>query len=255
DVIPNLDVVEKSQCFPLYYYESTETEISSNLPASQTSLFASSKSENKQYIRKDGISDFILNEAKSKYSQPITKEDIFYYVYGFLHSKEYRTTFSADLKKILARIPLVDNEEDFWAFSRSGRELADLHLHYENVEPYPDVKVTGTESQNFNVQKMWFVKKGDKSSIQYNESITVSNIPLKAYDYVVNGKSAIEWVMERYAITFDKDTHITNDPNDWSKEHENPRYILDLLLKVITVSMKTMEIVENLPMSIELKSI
>lgn len=98
-------------------------------------------------------------------------------MYGFLHSKEYRTTFSADLKKILARIPLVGKREDFWSFSRGGRDLADLHLHYEDAAPYPGVEVTGVEAGNFRVQKMKFVTKGDKSCIQYNASITVSNIP------------------------------------------------------------------------------
>ena len=105
----------------------------------------------------------------------------------------------------------------------------------------------GAESQNFRVQKMRFVTKGDKSCIQYNASITISNIPARAYEYVVNGKSAIEWILKRYAITTDKDSGIVNDANDWAQEHGNPRYILDLLLSVITVSMKTMDIVENLP--------
>ncbi len=105
----------------------------------------------------------------------------------------------------------------------------------------------GTESQDFRVQKMRFSAKGDKSCIQYNASITISHIPTRAYEYVVNGKSAIEWIMERYVVTRDEASGIVNDANDWAEEHGNPRYILDLLLSVITVSMKTMDIVENLP--------
>ena len=170
-----------------------------------------------------------------------------YYVYGFLHSREYRTTFSADLKKILARIPLVAKKENFLAFSRCGRELAELHLYYEEAAQYSGVEVTGAESGNFRVQKMRFVTKGDKSCIQYNTSITLSGIPAKAYEYVVNSKSAIEWIMECYAVTRDDASGIQNDPNAWAAEHGNPRYILDLLLSVITVSTKTMEIVESLP--------
>ena len=94
---------------------------------------------------------------------------------------------------------------------------------------------------------MRFPKKNQKDTIIYNSSITLSNIPAKAYEYIVNGKSAIEWIMERYQITVDKKSGIRNDPNDWAKEVGNPRYILDLLLSVITVSIRTMEIVEELP--------
>ncbi|MFZ7152510.1 MAG: type ISP restriction/modification enzyme, partial [Bacteroidota bacterium] len=97
------------------------------------------------------------------------------------------------------------------------------------------------------VEKMRFPQKGQKDTILYNNSITIRDIPAKAYEYVVNGKSAIEWVMERYQVTVHKDSGIVNDPNDWAKECGNPRYILDLLLSVINVSMQTVEIVEGLP--------
>lgn len=247
--IPDLGLFAASQCFPLYYYESTsKTSATKPRDTAQTSLFAAvAEEEQTYYTRKDGISDFIYHKAQSQYADDsITKEDIFYYVYGFLHSKEYRQTFANDLKKMLARIPLVAEKEDFLAFSRAGRELADLHLHYETIEPYP-ADVSGTEFDNFRVTKMKFITKGDKSRIQYNESIVISGIPDKAYEYIVNGKSAIEWIMERYAVTIDKDSGIKNDPNDWADEVGNPRYILDLLLSLITVSLQTMEIVENLP--------
>ncbi|MCZ0859711.1 DEAD/DEAH box helicase family protein [Methanocorpusculum sp. MG] len=249
DLTPDLELVGKSQCFPLYYYEpSTKAAPGKVLDATQTSLFAAvAEEEQPYYTRKDGISDFIYHKAHSQYADDsITKEDIFYYVYGFLHSKEYRQTFANDLKKMLARIPLVANKEDFLAFSRAGRALADLHLHYETVEPYP-ADVSGVEFENLRVTKMKFITKGDKSRIQYNESIVISGIPEKAYEYIVNGKSAIEWIMERYAITIDKDSGIKNDPNDWADEVGNPRYILDLLLSLITVSLRTMEIVDQLP--------
>jgi predicted helicase len=134
-------------------------------------------------------------------------------------------------------------------------------LNYEEQEPPKEVTITGTEKGIFAVEKMRFGAKKwgkdkwgegkwgepDKSHIVYNAYITVSNIPAKAYEYVVNGKSAIEWVMERYAVTTHKERRIKNDPNDWAKEHENPRYILDLLLSIITVSVKTADIVNNLP--------
>jgi predicted helicase len=122
-----------------------------------------------------------------------------------------------------------------------------LHINYENVPAYEGVKVTGDKSGFYEVEKMRFPAKNRKDTIIYNSKIIIENIPQKAYEYVVNGKSSIEWIMERYAITTHKESGITNNPNDWSKEVGNPRYILDLLLSIINVSMKTVEIVEGLP--------
>lgn len=226
-----------TQCFPLYYYEERNKQ--------NNSLFdEGGKSE---FIRRDGVSDFILERARKQYGNNITKEDVFYYVYGFLHSPEYRQTFVNDLKKMLPRLPLVDDVRDFWKFSKAGRQLADLHINYETVEPYKDVVVTGTESGFYTVEKMRYPKKGQKDTIIFNSKITLSNIPTKAYEYVVNGKSAIDWIMERYQITTHKESGIKNNPNDWADEVGNPRYILDLLLSVINVSVQTVDIVESLP--------
>ena len=278
--IPDLQLLFNGQCFPLYWYEENKNP--------QTSLF--DNAETNRYIRHDGITDWILKEVRNRFggSRAITKEHIFYYVYGLLHSKQYRERFADDLKKSLPRIPIVDNVQDFMTFYKTGKELADLHLNYEqgiNVQAtgqdddytfyaempmlahrFFGVNVIGdidiwqsewTEAtyQHFAVEKMRFAKVrdengklvADKSKIIYNGHITVENIPLKAYEYIVNGKSAIEWVMERYAVTIDKASQIKNDPNDWSREHEQPRYILDLLLSVIILSCKTVDVVSTLP--------
>ncbi|MDD3333522.1 MAG: helicase, partial [Proteiniphilum sp.] len=237
DAVPNLDTIEKAQCFPLHYYEKNNNQ--------QKSLFDDPNES--EYIRRDGVSDFILNRAKKQYGKNVTKEDIFYYVYGFLHSQEYRKAFANDLKKMLPRLPLVDDVRDFWKFSKAGRQLAELHVEYESVPPYPEVKVNGDDSGYFKVQKMRFPKKGQKDTIIFNSKIIISNIPDKAYEYVVNGKSAIEWIMERYQVTVDKKSQIKNDPNDWAAEVGNPRYILDLLLSIINVSVQTVDIVNQLP--------
>ena len=109
------------------------------------------------------------------------------------------------------------------------------------------MNITGTEKENYKVTKMRFVNKGDKSRIRYNDAIIISGIPERAYEYIINGKSAIEWVMERYAVTTDKDSGIKNDPNVFAEETGNPSYILDLLLRIITVSMRTMDIIDRLP--------
>jgi len=259
-----------AQCFPLYYYEKSEEK--SPIFNLDETFDREIKTKN-QYTRKDAISDFILQKARSQYNhQGIIKEDIFYYVYGFLHSPEYRETFANDLKKSLPRIPLVENKDDFWSFSKIGRKLADLHLNYESITPHPEVIISETElikpnaikadQENafnfYGVTKLRFKKDKslktkqnkqglDKTTIFYNGNIIIKNIPLKAYDYVINGKSAIEWVIDRYQVKTDTKSGITNNPNDWSKEVGNPRYILDLLLSVINLSIKTLELVEELP--------
>lgn len=227
-----------TQCFPLYYYEKRNVQ--------EQTLF---DNEQDEYVRRDAVSDFILKQARAIYGPRVQKEDIFYYVYGFLHSEKYRETFAADLKKMLPRIPLVDSPQDFWAFSEAGRRLADLHLNYETIEPYRKcITVFGAyDNINYRVEKMRFVNKADKTKIQYNSQITIEKIPLEAYEYVVNGKSAIEWIMERYAITTDKASGITNNPNDWADEHNDEKYIYNLLLRIINLSVQTVEIVKNLP--------
>lgn len=235
--IPNYDFIEKSNCFPLYYYEERKKQ--------SPSLF--DEGGDSEYIKRDGVSDFILDRAKKQYGKNVSKEDIFYYVYGILHSPEYREKFANDLKKMLPRIPLVEDVRDFWKFNKAGRALADLHINYESVPAYSEVVVNGADNEFYTVEKMRFPKKDQKETINFNSNITIENIPLKAYEYVVNGKSAIEWIMERYQVKTDKKSGIKNDPNDWAKEVGNPRYILDLLLSIINVSMQTVDIVEGLP--------
>lgn len=238
DIIPDLTLAgDGTQCFPLYYYEEKSIQ--------HPTLF---DFNNDQYTRRDGVTDFMLDQCRSLYSPKVTKEDIFYYVYGLLHSLDYRIQFGADLKKMLPHLPLVEKPADFWAFSRAGRALANLHLKYEEQPPCPDVIVVGAESSKFRVKKMDFANKGDKSTIKYNSWIKIINIPSAAYEYVINGRSAIEWVMDRYQVRIDsKNSGIENDPNDWADEHGKPRYILDLLLSIITVSLETMKIVQALP--------
>ena len=236
-----------TQCFPLYWYEENKNK--------QKNLFDNFTEDD--YIRHDGITDWILNEVRTRYgTKTITKEMIFYYVYGLLHSKDYRERFAADLKKSLPRIPIVESLNDFMDFYQAGKALADLHLNYETVPPCPEVvehaasalRGSMDDYDYFRVDpKMRFKSKDDKSTIIYNGNITLTNIPEKAYEYVVNGKSAIEWIVERYCVSTDKKSLIKNDCNDWAREHQKPRYIIDLLLSVINLSVQTVDIVNALP--------
>jgi helicase domain protein len=236
--IINLDCLEKNNCYPLYYIEEDKNK--------SKSLFQTLDGIEKEN-KKDGISDYIFNLAKEKYSTKISRKDIFFYVYGFLHNEDYKKEFEADLKKLIPRLPLVDDYNTFKIYSDIGKELADLHLNYENIERDSNIIVEGEESNNFKVEKMRFENKDKKDIIIFNSDIKIKNIPLEAYDYQVNGKSAIEWIVERYAVSVNKDSGIENNPNLWCEENENPRYILDLLLSVISLSIKTNELIKKLP--------
>ena len=260
-----------TQCFPLYLYDIDAQSVDESddrpdgLKPGQMNLIeedskdlfeaAAAQPVAPTYKRRDAITDEGLTHFATAYpGEAISKEDVFYYVYGLLHSPDYRERYADNLSKELPRIPCVVTASDFWAFSQAGRQLADLHLNYETVTPYP-ATVTGDTGNlipaQYRVEKMKFGKQGkekDRSTIHYNALITVSGIPLEAYDYVVNGKSAIDWVMERQCFKTDKDSGIVNDANAWAVETMgNPRYPLELLLRVITVSLETVKIVKNLP--------
>lgn len=253
NAIPDLHLQDTGQCFPLYYYEKAEPPKSNPMECLYSDSSHRSVSPGKEnYIRHEAITDWALKSFKKQYQDnSIGKEDIFYYVYGLLHSPEYRSRFSNDLRKMLPRIPFATN---FWEFSQAGHELAHLHLNYETVDPYPlEEKIDGnkissmTPEEFFRVEEMKFAKNGkekDKTTILYNSRITFSGIPLETYEYIVNGKSALEWVMERYAVTVDKNSGIKNDPNAWS---EDPRYILDLVKRIVRVSLETVRIVKRMP--------
>jgi predicted helicase len=242
-----------AQCFPLKLHEtSTNATDEEDLFSKDTSIDG--------YQARDGITDAGLKHFQDAYpGETITKEDVFYYVYGLLHSEDYRAKYADNLSKELPRIPRVKTAADFWAFSRAGRELGDLHVNYETVEPYPvtikqgDLRLADIKNPEafYRVTKWAFGKAGkekDKTTVIYNANITMQDIPLEAYDYVVNGKPALEWVMERQVVKTDKDSGIVNDANRYAIETmNNPAYPLELFQRVITVSLRTMEIVRALP--------
>lgn len=249
--VTDLQVQFNAQCFPLYLYEKRDDEGLFRVETGSTA-----------YARKDAITGDALEHFQSAYpGSTITKEDIFYYIYGLLHSEDYRERYADNLSKQLPRIPRMKRYEDFAAFTQAGRDLTALHLNYENVDLSTQATLAGSlglrvteqgvkggQDGDFTVTKMKFAKRGEKSKVIYNGKITIDNIPEEAYDYVVNGKPALEWVMERQAVTTDKKSGIVNDANDWAIETMgNARYPLELFLRVITVSLRTQEIVRKLP--------
>ncbi|MCR5259243.1 MAG: N-6 DNA methylase, partial [Desulfovibrio sp.] len=246
DHVPDLHFNGDTQCFPLNWFE--EETIGTGKKAGRLPGMEQAP----KFTRRDGITNWALERCRSLYpGQSMTKENIFYFVYGVLHSQEYRAAFGEDLKKSLPHVPFPNAFSAFDAFSRAGRELAELHLHYEEQPSWPGVEVEGDSGGPVEVEQMHWRRLGgrqlDKTVLHVNGAVTVKAIPARAHEYVVNGKSALDWLVERYAVTVDKASGIRNDPNAWGREHGNPRYILELVLSVITVSMRTLEIVDGLP--------
>lgn len=191
----------------------------------ETQLFQTNDNMNQAFADKLGLS----------------LDDTFAYVYGLLNSREYQEKYANDLKKDLARIPIVKQKDKY---VEVGKALMDLHLNYEEVPVYDDVEIQLSAQPSYKVTKMKFIKKGDRSAIIYNNDITIKNIPEKAYEYMVNGRSAIEWIMDQYQIKTDKKSGITDDPNDYSTDE---KYIFNLLLRIINVSLQTVDLVNSLP--------
>ncbi len=246
DHIPCLDFLEKTQCFPRW------------LPGEQTKGAEDTLDFGEQSVMPSGFSPEALPHFQAAYpGKPITEDDLFYYIYGILHSEDYRMRYANNLMKELPRIPRVATYEQFMAFVEAGQELARLHVHFEDVAPYVGVKFEYTKvgQPSYRVTQMkWGKIKGktgnaakDKTTLIYNDWITVKNIPLEAQEYVVNKKSALDWVVERACVSIDKASGIVNDFNDYAAEMGSERYPLDLFLKIITVSLETMKIVKTLP--------
>jgi predicted helicase len=198
----------------------------------------------------DNITDGILSVYRNSFGRQVTKDDIFYYAYGVLHSEQYRTAFAADLKRMLPRIPLAASASDFAAFAEAGRSLADLHVNYESVAPYPlaeQAPFSADPWETFRVEKMRWADKSTKKAIVYNRHVTLGDIPAQAHRYQLGSRSALEWLIDRYQVKTDKASGIVNDPNDWCREHSDPRYIVDLVKRIVRVSVETMSVVDGLP--------
>ena len=209
-----------TQCFPFYVYDEDGTNV--------------------EQARTENVTDWCLNEFRAHYGdQDIGKWDIFWYVYGVLHHPAYREKFADNLKRELPRTPYAP---DFRAFSEAGKQLADLHLGYEEVEPWPlEFEWADDATMSWHVEKMRLSK--DKASVKVNETLTLHGIPEAAYEYRLGNRSAVEWIVDQYRIKTDKSSGITHDPNTYS---DDERYIVDLFCRVVRVSMETVAILDRI---------
>ena len=217
DVIPDLHLTGDSQCFPFYIYDEDGTN------------------------RRENITDWALEQFRTHYQDDtITKWDIFHYNYGFLHHPHYREKYEANLKRDLPHIPYA---KDFWGFAKAGARLAEIHVNYESQPEYSDLQFI----QNLEVPLDWRVEKmklsKDKTQIVYNTFLTIGRVPPEVFDYRLGTRSALEWVIDQYRVKTDRRSGIVNNPN----RTDDPQYIVNLISKVITVSLETVDIVKNLP--------
>ncbi|OFP30207.1 DEAD/DEAH box helicase [Corynebacterium sp. HMSC068G04] len=210
------------------------------------------------YVRVDNITDEIKALYRDALGSDITGDDIFHFVYGKLHDPVYRTKYAADLKKMLPHIETPSSRAEFDKFAAAGQKLMDLHVNYETVEPWPlDIQVKGDEAdrETWRVLKMKWAKRkdpetgknvNDVTKLIYNKRVTIAGIPEEADEYMLGSRSAVAWLIDRYQVKKDKASGIVNDPNDWADEVGNPRYIVDLIGKVVRVAMETVRIVDGL---------
>ena len=222
--IADFHLTGDSQCFPFYTYDEDGTN------------------------RRENITDWTLAQFRNHYrNDTIAKWDIFHYVYGILHHPTYRERYVANLKRDLPRLPYAP---DFWGFANAGARLAAIHVGYENVEEYqggngaPIFQLIETPGARLDwrvVDKMKLSK--DKTQLKYNDYLTLDGIPSRVFDYRLGNRSALEWVIDQYRVKTDKRSGIVNDPN----RADDPQYIIRLIRKVITVSLETVSIVEDLP--------
>ena len=217
-------MLEKTQCFPFFTYNEDGTN------------------------RRENITDWALAQFQVKYGQDATKWDIFHYVYAMLHHPQYRERYAENLKRDLPHIPLLHRKEAFLACVAIGRQLMDLHLHYEEAKEYPLKWI-----ENKDVPFSWHVEKmkltPDKNAIIVNESLTLSGIPPDCYHYLLGNRSALDWVIDQYQVSEDKRSGIVSDPNNLDDEE----YIVRLVGKVITVSMETVRLVNELAQVVKME--
>ncbi|MFS4490249.1 DEAD/DEAH box helicase [Dietzia kunjamensis] len=245
DLLPNLHVLDTAQFFPRWTYVPAEAS------DGRFDLGDLGSVDEFGYRRLDNITDDIASVYSETLAGPVDKDDIFYFVYAQLHDPGYRSRYAADLKKMLPHLPPPSSRERFNQLADWGRQLADLHVGYENVGPWPlDVTVKpgvdDCDRDTWRVDKLRFKSKTDHTTIIYNRYVTISGIPDDAERYLLGPRTALAWLIDRYQVKTDKASGIVNDPNDWADEHDDHLYIVNLIAKATRVAVETMEIVDQI---------
>ncbi|OFP71305.1 DEAD/DEAH box helicase [Corynebacterium sp. HMSC078C09] len=264
DLLPNLHTLDTGQFFPRFTWAAVEADDGGLfgeggvVKQGEASVYGSIGEVIDGYVRVDNITDEIKALYRDALGADITGDDIFHFVYGKLHDPDYRTKYAADLKKMLPHIETPSSRAEFDKFAAAGQELMSLHVNYETVDPWPlDIQVTGDEAdrETWRVLKMKWAKRkdpetgknvNDVTKLIYNKRVTIAGIPEEADEYMLGSRSAVAWLIDRYQVKKDKASGIVNDPNDWADEVGNPRYIVDLIGKVVRVAMETVRIVDGL---------
>lgn len=255
NLVPNLHTLDTAQFFPRWTWEAVAPDdggldlfagggCPSSAPGVEGEILDG-------YRRVDNITDAILAEYREKVAPDVTKDDIFYFVYGQLHEPAYRERYAADLKKVLPHIETPTDEKYFRTLASAGRRLSALHVGYEDVDPWPlDVEVSKkadpTDRDTWRVQKMKWAAKDDHTAVLYNPKVRIVGIPAEAEEYMLGSRTALGWIIDRYQVKTDRASGIVNDPNDWADEHDDPKYIVDLIAKVTRVAVETVDIVREL---------
>ena len=250
--IPDVQLLgagQNGQYFPRFTFEKVHAADAGGFDFSSTA--SDSGADEWGYRRIDNITGEILSVYQAALGKPVTKDQIFWSVYGQLHVPAYRESYASDLKKMLPHIPTPGSLERFTQLAAAGEELGALHMGYEGVEPYPlevSLKsgVNGSDRETWRVQRMKWRSKDDHSAIVYNPKVTITGIPPEAEEYMLGSRSALAWIIDRYQVKTDKPSGIMNDPNLWCDEHDNPTYIVELIKKVTTVAVETMRIIREL---------
>ena len=267
ELIPDLAMWGSNggQYFPRFTWEALEandgglfSERSTNSSEQESSIYGEVGEELDGYRRVDNITDKIKKRYRDALGSNISGDDIFHFVYGKLHDPEYRSKYAADLKKMLPHIETPATREEFDKFTVAGKQLMDLHINYEDAEPWPvtfSVKGDENDRETWRVVKLAWAKKkdpetgknvNDVTTLKYNKHVTITDIPEEADEYMLGSRSALAWIIDRYQVKKDKASGIVNDPNDWADEVGNPRYIADLIAKVTRVAVETVRIVKSL---------
>ncbi|OBQ23089.1 type ISP restriction/modification enzyme [Anabaena sp. AL93] len=218
NTIIDLHLTGDSQCLPLYRYD-------------------------KEGKRIDNITDWGLKQIQTHYQDStITKIDIFHYTYAVLHNPGYRSKYELNLKREFPRLPYYGN---FQKWVNWGKQLMELHINYETVTPYNLTRLDIPLKDNQKTPKAKLKADKTKGSIILDDVTTLENIPKIAWEYMLGNRCALEWILDQYKEKKPKDPTIAEKFNTY-RFADYKEQVIDLLMRVCTVSVETMNIIREM---------